>query len=246
MMAERSSKWLGNFRDLGLIVAGVLIALAVDQAAEALGERQRETQYLEALQEEIEADLTALRGPLREGLDQREAAAKLVIAGVNGARVEPALLVAALDRAGHVGFFAPRRSTFDDLINTGNLRLIRDRQVRAALIAYYDVTELNSANELIRQEIWYGYRPTIYEVVDPLVLAEVTFIEGDDTRNSVEAFAASIPAELAAAGLRPAALRESPLFRSGIGRALEYTYVQRRQHSERMARAEEVLAKVRR
>lgn len=241
----RSPKWLASLRDLLLIVAGVLIALAVDQAVQAMGERRREAQYFAALEQEIEADLAALRGPLLAGLDQREEAAKLVIAGLNGAPLEPSRLVAALDRAGHVAFFAPRRTTFDDLVSTGNLRLIRDPEVRAALIAYYDVTELNAANDLVRQEIWYGYRPTLDDVLDPLVLAEVTFIEGDETRNTIDEFAATIPAELAASGLNLPALRASPRFRAGVGSALEYTHVQRRQHNVRIARAESILATVR-
>jgi hypothetical protein len=244
-MTRPGSEWVAAFRDVTLIVVGVLIALGVDQAVQTAGERRREAQYLEALAEEIEADLGQLQGPLREGLEQREAAAQLVIAALNGQTMEPSFIVAALDRAGHVSFFVPRRATFDDLVSTGNLRLIRDRRVRAALIAYYDVTELNAANELIRQEIWYGYRSTLEEVLDPLVLAQVTSIEGDATRNTIDEFAAAIPSELASSGLRLAALRENARFRSGIGSALEYTYFQRRRHSARIADAETVLEAVR-
>ena len=240
-MADTSSNTRRAFRDLALIVVGVLIALAVDQAVQSIGERRRETQYLDALRENIEADLVTLRGPLQKELGQRESAAKLVIEGLNGKQVDPALMIAALDRAGHVAFFAPRRATFDDLVSTGNLRLIRSAEIRAALAAYYDVTQLNSSNELVRQEIWYGYRPTIQTVLDPLVLAEVTLIEGDSTSNSIEAFAATIPSALASAGLNVQALRASREFRSGIGRALEYTYVQRRQHNARIAHAEALL-----
>ncbi len=244
LMSTRTSRLLNALGNLALIVAGVLIALAVDQAAQSIGERRREAEYLAALQEDVQADLAALRGPLSEGLDRREAAAQLVIAGLNGTLVEPAPLVAALDRAGHVAFFAPRRATFDDLISTGNLRLIRDRETRATLIEYYDVSQLDAANELIRQEIWYGYRPALDQVLDPLVLAQITLIEGDATHSSIEDFASAIPPELAARGLRLAELRESTGFRAGIGGALEYTYFQRRQHNQRIADAEALLAVV--
>jgi hypothetical protein len=238
---DASSRSGGALRDVTLIVVGVLIALAADAAVRSLGDRMREAQYLAALRENLEADVEELKGPLLEALDQREAAAKVVIASVSGDVYEPAHLVAALDRAGHVSLFAPRRATFDDLIGTGNLRLIRDPEVRAALIDYYDVEELNAANELVRQEIWYSYRPVIDEALDPLVMAEITSIEGDNTRNSLEEFAATIPVDLASRGLRPAGLRESATFRSGIASALEYTYVQRRQHNLRLARAEALL-----
>jgi len=244
-MTHPGSRWVAAFRDVALIVVGVLMALGVDQAAQTVGDRRREAQYLTALQEEIEADLEQLQGPIRAGLDQREAAAKLVVAALNGQPLDPSRVVAALDRAGHVGFFAPRRATFDDLVSTGNLRLIRHRRVRAALIAYYDVTELNAANELVRQEIWYGYRSALDEVLDPLVLAQVTAIEGDATHTSVEEFAAAIPSALAISGLSLLALRGSARFRSGIGSALEYTYYQRRQHNRRIADAEAVLEVVR-
>lgn len=110
----------------------------------------------------------------------------------------------------------------------------------AGLIAYYDGAGLDASNELIRQEIWFGYRSALDDVLDPIVMAEVTRIEDDDTETTIEEFASKIPRDLAE-GLHREALRESARFRAGIGSALEYTHFQRRQFSGRIGLAENTL-----
>lgn len=171
-------RWLGA--EFAVIVLGVLVALGVDQAVDNRRDRALERTYLAALTSDVEADLAQLRTNFFPHLDEREAIARELIGAVEGrVPVDVKRLAVALDWAGHLRIFQPQRSTYDDLVATGNLRLIRDREVRAEVGSYFDVTQLSAMHELIRREIWYGYRDVVDEVLDPLILAEITRLESE-------------------------------------------------------------------
>lgn len=228
-----------------VVVVGVLVALAVDQMVDARAERQLERDYLSALQADVQSDLSRLRDELHPGIDEREAMARAVIAALDEEYPFDAVrLAVALDWAGHLALFEPRRATFDDLLGTGNLRLIRNRELRAEVVEYHDLTGLRSMHDLIRNEIWYGYRESVDEVLDPLVMAEITQIEREVDRD-LDRLVAALDGSAVEAGLNLTALRSSEAFRAGIGGALEYTLVQRDQYRQRVQMAEELLLRLR-
>lgn len=227
-----------------IVVVGVLVALAVDQMVDARAEHRLERDYLSALQADVESDLSRLRDELHPGIDRRAAMAREVIAALDEeSPVDAVRLAVALDWAGHLTLFEPRRATFDDLLGTGNLRLIRDRELRADVVEYHDLTALRSMHDLIRREIWFGYRESVDEVLDPLVMAEITRVEREVDRD-LDRLIAGLDGAAVAAGLDLTALRSSEAFRAGIGGALEYTLVQRDQYRQRVEMAEELLLRL--
>ncbi len=224
-----------------VVVAGVLLALAVDQAVENRREGALEQVYLEALRSDLDSDLARLRDELLPAIEEREGRTRAVIQVVEGGPLlDSTWLAVALDFAGHLAVFEPRRSTYDDLIATGNFRLIRNRGVRSEVVDYYATTGLDDMHELIRNEIWYGYRPVIDEVLDPVVLAELTRLEREIEGGFTELVETVAP-EQVRSGLDLDALRTSPTFRAGIASALEYTFVQRSLYLERAELAERLL-----
>jgi hypothetical protein len=236
---KRSSSGLAL--ELLVIVVGVLIALAVDQAVSGVQERALGRAYLSALKEDVEGDAERLRADFMPQLDQREAMAREVVSAItSGTQGDLRRLAVALDWAGHLRLFEPQRATFDDLLATGNLRLLEAREVRAQVIGYYDLTQLASMHELIRQEIWYGYRGKIDEVLDPLVMAELTRIEREVDQD-LDRLVESLDAETVRRGLDLTTLRSSRPFREGIGASLEYTLVQRDQYRGRLSMAEDLV-----
>lgn len=98
-------------------------------------------------------------------------------------------------------------------------------------------------HDLIRREIWYGYRESVDEVLDPLVMTEITRVERDGDRD-LGRLIAELDAEAVAAGLNLTALRSSQEFRAGIGGALEYTLVQRDLYRLRIEMAERLLSRL--
>jgi hypothetical protein len=224
-----------------VVVLGVLIALAVDQAVENRREKQLEQAYLNALTSDVESDLAALRQEFLPAIDQREARAREVIEVVeDSGDPDPVRIAVSLDFAGHLSVFEPQRSTFDDLIATGGFRLIRDRRVRSEVVSYYAVSRLNDMHELIRNEIWYEYRPVIDEVLDPIFVAELTRIERE-VGGGYDELVEAVTSEWVGSALDLETLRSSSTFRAGIASALEYTFVQRSLYLERVLLAERLL-----
>ena len=171
--------------ELVVVVTGVLIALAVDQAVDAQGERRLSAEYLQLLRADVQADVDRLEGELIPGIENRERAARDVVSVIEGGEVGDARsLAVSLDWAGHLTLFEPQRATFDDLVATGNLRLLPNT-IRGAASAYYDFTQLRSMHEVMREETWYVYRRQINRVLDPLLMAELTRSRATRRRRSI-------------------------------------------------------------
>jgi hypothetical protein len=218
--------------ELVVVVMGVLIALAVDQAVDAQGERRLSMEYLRSLRDDVQADVDRLEGELIPGIESREQAARDVVSVIEGAEVGDARgLAVSLDWAGHLTLFEPQRATFDDLVATGNLRLLPNT-IRGAASSYYELTRLRSMHEVMREEIWYVYRRQINKVLDPLLMAELTRVERLVERGR-SALIAGLDSASFVAGIDPTALRHNPEFRAGIGTSIEYTLIQREMYVQR-------------
>ena len=121
------------------IVSGVLLALAVDSCVERRNKRELEESYLSRLEAELRQDSSRIRTAL-EFLDRADSAlvqlTRLRQAG--GTPADPQRLVIDLTRARVRGLpGALSESTFDDLLSTGSIGLIRDPEVRAGIIDHY-------------------------------------------------------------------------------------------------------------
>lgn len=145
-----------------LIVTGVLIALGVDAAVGVVREARLEQEYLRALQVDLTDDLIELDEALEE-LDTREQAAAYLrdaIAGANPTQVETGRFLRALDRAGFYARFQPRRATIDDLLSSGNLRMLSDLDLRLQLLRYHEAAADRAPyDEWGRDLIWNDFRP---------------------------------------------------------------------------------------
>lgn len=125
-----------------IVVVGVLIALAVDNWRESQRDDRTEAQYLSSLVVDIDNDLAELE---RAGAQAEliEASARTVLEALDGG--EPSLpgdsLAYAVEYAGFLYFPAYFPYTFDELVSTGNLRIIHDSELRRELAAYYNLIE---------------------------------------------------------------------------------------------------------
>lgn len=121
-----------------LIVAGVSVALSADSALETRREWMRETEYLEQLRSDLNENARRLESAIRLE-EQQRAAAQTAFDAVDQKRSIPPDSAQAwlIERRG-LFYSDPRllSGTFSALTNTGDLRLIRDREVREAIIAY--------------------------------------------------------------------------------------------------------------
>ena len=136
--------------ELVIIVLGVLIALGVDSIWEQMRERSAEAAYLEALF--VDALSDSLEYETVVGvLERAESATESMLAILGGGEVpgDPLLLSQQVFCASFLPLPVINRTTLDDLLSTGNLNLLRDRELRSALLEYYGriATEMQWSGE---------------------------------------------------------------------------------------------------
>ena len=152
-----------------VIVVGVLMALWVDQLREARANAELEVEYLESLVTDLDADLVQFDSA-EAWMRRSETAAATVLSLYEGSppTENPADLVAAVETAGWQYVPTITRNTIDDLRSTGNLRLIRDPELRRAIGSYYLTVE-NVGIPLadMRDRIWAQYDARVANVLGP-------------------------------------------------------------------------------
>jgi hypothetical protein len=141
-MKKPKIDWLRGGAEFIVIVVGVLVALGVDNWNQGREDRATENEYLLRLERDVRGDIE-LQEFLLTALSEKTEALALISATLNTDRhsgEEAAPFLRALARDGNAfgwGFPLLRSVTFDDLTDTGNLRLLRDAEVRDSIIGYY-------------------------------------------------------------------------------------------------------------
>ena len=160
--------WKRAFVELAIIVAGVLIALWVEQWREGLVDRRLERSYLESLATDLRADLaefnTASAWTMRH-----QHSARLVLEFISGsAAPHPDSLIVAVGIAGWQ--YPPTFSThtIDDLRSTGNLRVLRNKDLKRAISDYYRALHLHDRlMEPLVENIWTDYDAKVRHLLTP-------------------------------------------------------------------------------
>jgi len=118
-----------------VIVVGVLVALGMDNWATSQRERALEAEYLSRLLDDVRYDLRELSFVDSVSRIGGDASRMLHTPSVVDS-LGPSQLVSAVLVAGDVRIPDPSRSTFEELINSGQIVLIRSQEVRRALSSY--------------------------------------------------------------------------------------------------------------
>jgi len=136
-----------------VIVAGVLIALAVDQWASDRADRRAEMDYLHALAVDLRSDSSLFAGTLIPVMSRAREAMDDIGPVVRGAAPVPVDTIVFLQRVvTSSGFFIQLgvRTTFDELLSTGSLRLIQSSALRSSLASYYESKALLENRSAVR------------------------------------------------------------------------------------------------
>jgi hypothetical protein len=143
-----------------VIVVGVLVALGVESWAQDRRDRAQETEYLARLLDDVRFDLAELAlvdSVSRVGLEtSRRISTPAVVDTMAPSRVVSAVFVTANVRVPDLS-----RATFQELINSGQIELIRSDSVRRALASYdRTITELSGGWNLFAPGLrrWYAAR----------------------------------------------------------------------------------------
>lgn len=156
LFRTHGARWAGEFV---VIVVGILAALAVDGWVQAREDREAEAMYVERLIADLRWDLEEIEQSRRSGESLQASASWLLrelgtprssltdvsprfrlvdsIPAFEGVSVAE-IVVMSMQRQRQMDH---RRSTWDELLATGGVRVIRNTELRAALAEYYALVE---------------------------------------------------------------------------------------------------------
>jgi len=146
--------WRYGLGELFIVIAGVLIALLAEGWRQDIADRRTEVEYVESLIEDIEADVAVLSNMLVL-TEQRAAYGKAVLLTFDtGKRAGvPADFIRAVEFGSYFSYPSYSTSTVDDLRSTGNLKLIRSRDVRDAIARYYSTIEWTEQFGVLHRDV---------------------------------------------------------------------------------------------
>jgi hypothetical protein len=126
-----------------VVIIGVLAALAIDQAWSDLLDRQLELEYLKSIRGAVQADFDYATNIRQKTLNLKIDAIEAVGPVVRGFAPIPDDVELFLTNVGMVaaGGIAPTmrvsRGAFEELLLTGNIRMITDLDIRNAITSYH-------------------------------------------------------------------------------------------------------------
>ena len=120
-----------------LVVAGVLVALAVDTAFENRRERELRNEYVERIRSDVENDRQALEYRVQFFLDVQAFSQQFLDWLDADTPLDKETLLAAF-YSSEIWPFVASRGTYQDLLSTGSIRLIDDINLRTNLAAYHN------------------------------------------------------------------------------------------------------------
>jgi hypothetical protein len=126
-----------------VVVSGILVALALGAFYERRGEQKNEAVYLSLLERDLHTTIADLETEIAFQASQLESGTFAYRAISASTRPERQLEVSrALGKLGVRRTLVLQDPTYQDLLSTGNLRLIHDRALRDRIIDYYESTSL--------------------------------------------------------------------------------------------------------
>jgi hypothetical protein len=153
-----------------IIVMGVLAAFAVENWRESRAEAALEAEYVERLLSDVALDIETLQFTL--GLAEQKIGGLREVRNWNRNNPpSPEHLVKILSRSLNLGWSLPRlnTATFEDLNSTGRLGLIKDIELRRAILDYY--RNLSNARERLERRMT-PFPTYIYSIMAPELLTD--------------------------------------------------------------------------
>ncbi len=141
----KAQQWSAVLIDLAIVIVGVFIAIEVANWNSARQDRQEERRYYRQLLIDLRTDVAAFTEGKKRA-DRYDDAAQLVIDRLNGnapPQVSRGRMATAIHYAGFIYIPPASRGTYDELISTGNLRLLRNSSLKSQIARYYGVFDEN-------------------------------------------------------------------------------------------------------
>ena len=159
--------WRYGVGEFVIVVMGVLVALGVDSWNDVRRDDDLEREYLSALKADLERDTAALSDAIMNAED-RSRSGGVVLASLGGSPidVDPHDFIRWVHATYALSYPGYSRSTIKDLLSTGNLRLLRDRELRSRLDEYYSLIDYYEQFREVWRDLQVAMEHVIPELID--------------------------------------------------------------------------------
>jgi len=151
MEKNKTGKYLKYaFGEIVLVVIGILIALQINNWNQGRIESNEEQAALINLGQDFEYNLKVLDSLIDYEINIRKL--QFTILSHTGTKPKPKTEIefnVALNTATHLAEFYPRNGSLDDLLNSGNLGIIKNRKLRKSLSSWKPILDQIKAREKI-------------------------------------------------------------------------------------------------
>ena len=171
----RGRDWSSLGLEVLILVLGVFLGMEAANWNEDRQNRALAASYVERLATDLEAELTIwedFHAYFSTTRDHARSALDGFVATEGG--LDQAFLI-DLFQASQERSFSTRRATYEELVATGRLEYIHDRDLRAVLVLHYDLLERRESTMLERT----GYREVLRSNMDHRVQAAIVEACGD-------------------------------------------------------------------
>ncbi|NER18793.1 DUF6090 family protein [Spongiivirga citrea] len=140
-------KWSYAFGEILIVILGISIAFSMNKCAEESRDNKLKKQYIESLISDLDADkkqLTELVGSMQEKLETIQP----LLTQLDTNAPEKQKLIRNVMSAAIIHQFIPRKATFNTLVNSGDLKLIEDIELKKDIDNHYtkSYTQFQNAN----------------------------------------------------------------------------------------------------
>ncbi len=135
----KTQNWFAVTLDFFIVVMGVFVGIEVANWNQARQDRQEERRYYGQLLIDLRADLETF-SQAEKRADMNDEAAQLVIDRLGGKdppHASPGRMATAVHHAGFIYIPYASRGTYNELVSTGNLGLLRNLKLKSEIANYY-------------------------------------------------------------------------------------------------------------
>lgn len=174
----RQHDWTAVLIEIVIVVVGVFLGIQAANWDQARQDRREERRVYKQLIEDLRSDLATLQITLDRSRTFDRAAENVLAAVRSGklSHTDPARFALDVHYAGFLYLPRPARRTYDELVSTGGLRLLRNGAAKAAIADYYASFESSRQwDPLLRDQQGDYWRQTAGVVPRRVLQAAVRF-----------------------------------------------------------------------
>ena len=164
----RDQNWFAVVLDLLVVVVGLFLGLQIDTWWEGQKEARIESTYLQEIREDFELNRSSLLDQIN---DAEQIIRSMIVLHEQSTLDDPTLSIAELNEnfslINHMPTFVIATRAYGNLIGSGDLKVLRNRQLKNLLAAYYAAADLTALVQTTHEmELVQTFQPYIIDNLD--------------------------------------------------------------------------------